>query len=68
MSRVEDLKEVISEWFTWTLPYVHERDIEIPLDVDVVISIVGTRRSGTTFLVYSLISKLIRFLPKSNIL
>lgn len=68
MSRVEDFKRVISEWFTRTLPNIHERDVEIPLDVDVVISIVGPRRSGKTFLVYSLISKLERFLPISNIL
>ncbi len=68
MSRVEDFKKVISEWFTRTLPNIHERDIEIPLDVDVVISIVGPMRSGKTFLIYSLISKLERFLPKSNIL
>lgn len=44
MSRVEDFRKVISEWFTRTLPDIHERDIDIPLDVDVVVSIVGPRR------------------------
>jgi predicted AAA+ superfamily ATPase len=68
VSRVEDFKKVISEWFTRALPNIHERDIYIPLDVDVVISIVGPRRSGKTFMVYSLISRLERFLPRGNIL
>ena len=68
MSRVEDFRKVISEWFTRTLPNIHERDIDIPLDVDVVVSIVGPRRSGKTFMVYSLISRLERFLPRGNVL
>ncbi len=68
MSRAEDFKNVISEIFTWTSSHIHERDIEIFMDVELVISIAGTRRSGETFLVYSFISKLIRFLPRSSIL
>ena len=68
MSLVEDFRKVIAEWFTRTLPEIHERDIDIPLDVDVVVSIVGPRRSGKTFMVYSIISKLRRFVPTSNVL
>ena len=68
MSRVEDFRKVISDWFTRTLPNIYERDIDIPLDVDVVVSIVGPRRSGKTFMVYSLISRLERFLPRGNVL
>lgn len=68
MSRAEDFKNVISEIFTWTLSHIHERDIKNSIDVELVISIAGTRRSGETFLVYSIISKLERFLPRSSIL
>ena len=68
VSRVEDFRKVISDWFTRTLPNIYERDIDIPLDVDVVVSIVGPRRSGKTFMVYSLISRLERFLPRGNVL
>ena len=68
MSRVEDFRKVISEWFARTLPDIHERDIDIPLDVDVVVSIVGPRRSGKTFMVYGIISRLVGLIPRSNVL
>ena len=51
VSRAEDFKNVISEIFTWTSSHIHVRDIEISIDVELVISIAGKRRSGRTSLV-----------------
>ncbi|MHB8361749.1 MAG: ATP-binding protein, partial [Thermoplasmataceae archaeon] len=50
------------------LPKTVERDISIPLDTSVIVSIVGPRRSGKTFLMYSVVRKLREEIPRNNIL
>jgi len=42
--------------------------MNIPLDLDLIISIVRPRRAGKTFLIYDLIRKLLKDIPKNNIL
>lgn len=68
MNRKEDFRQVISQWFLQDLPETIARDISIPLDADVIISIVGPRRSGKTFLMYDTIKKLRLNFPIENIL
>lgn len=68
MQRKDDFMQVISEWFLQDIPKTIERDISIPLDTEVIISIVGPRRSGKTFLMYTIIKKLREHVPKGNIL
>ena len=68
MHRKDDLRQVISEWFLQELPDTIERDISIPLDTSVIVSIIGPRRSGKTFVMYTIIKKLREHIPMSNIL
>lgn len=49
------LKAIIVDFVERDLPVVIERDIEIPLNSGKIISIVGARRTGKTFLLYGLI-------------
>ena len=58
----------MSEWQLFDPPETKPRDMNIPLDLDLIISIVGPRRAGKTFLMYDLIRKLIKDIPKNNIL
>ncbi|EQD45763.1 ATPase, partial [mine drainage metagenome] len=68
MTRKDDFRQVISEWFLQDLPEISDRDISIPLDSSVIISIIGPRRSGKTFLMYGAIKKLRETVPVGNIL
>ena len=64
----QNLIRVLSEWQLSDPPDTKPRDMNIPLNLDLIISIVGPRRAGKTFLMYDLIRKLIRDIPKNNIL
>ena len=68
MSRTEDFRIVISEWFLQELPVVFERDVSVPLDIKPIVSIVGPRRAGKTFVMYSLIRKLRERISPQNVL
>ncbi len=68
MNRKDDFRHVISEWFLSDLPETFDRDISIPMNVGVIVSIVGPRRSGKTFLMYGIIKRLRESIPIENIL
>ena len=68
MHRKDDLRQVISEWFLQELPDTIERDISIPLDTSIIVSIIGPRRAGKTFTMYTIIKKLREHIPMGNIL
>ncbi|MCP4148488.1 MAG: ATP-binding protein [bacterium] len=61
-------KSLILDFQDKDLSHVVPRDIRIPLDIDKTISLVGVRRSGKTFILYSLIHELKKTLDKRNIL
>jgi predicted AAA+ superfamily ATPase len=61
-------KSLILDFQEKDLSSVKERDIDIPIDLDKPISLVGVRRSGKTFILFSLIRKLIKSVDKRNIL
>jgi predicted AAA+ superfamily ATPase len=56
--KIELLKEIIKESQTKVLPSIIERNIHVPIDTNKIISLVGARRSGKTFVLYSIIQKL----------
>lgn len=62
------LRKVVSQWITQNIPYTIERNIPIPTDLGIIVSIIGPRRAGKTFLMYSAMKKLIQSVPRSNIL
>lgn len=53
------IKQVIMESQEFKFPKIVPREIEIPLSSKKIIALTGPRRSGKTFLLFSLISKLI---------
>ena len=64
----EIFKRLILDFQEKDLSHVVQRDIDIPLYLDKPISLVGVRRSGKTFVLFSLIRKLEEEVDKKNIL
>lgn len=52
------LKEIIADAIARPLDHIRSRAIDIPLDVDKIISLIGHRRSGKTSICYYLIKRL----------
>ncbi|MFA4646383.1 ATP-binding protein [Pyrococcus kukulkanii] len=59
MTIIEALEEVISEFHEFGIPEVKERELSLPLDVDVAVSVYGLRRTGKTYLLYLAMKRLI---------
>ncbi len=53
------LEEVIIEFHKLGLPEIKGREIELPLDLNKAITVIGLRRTGKTYLLYQTIEKLI---------
>ncbi len=68
MDRKNDLKLAISDWVNRKLPDVISREVDVPLNSEIIITMVGPRRSGKTYFMYSIIRKLGKNIPESNIL
>jgi len=67
----ETIKTTIREFQERRLPEIFPREVEIPLNSSKIVTITGPRRSGKTYLFYSLIKKLIEkvlFFSKSYML
>ena len=68
MIEKQNMIKVVSEWQLYTLPETIQRNISIPLNLDLIISIIGPRRAGKTFLMYDLIKRLLKDVPRCNII
>ena len=55
----EILKELIVEFHSRKLPKIIDRNAEIPLNTNKIISIIGVRRSGKTFILFQTIKRLV---------
>lgn len=60
MKKKELLKGIIKTFQTTQFPNVIERETSIPLDTGKIISVIGARRAGKTYLLYVTIKKLIK--------
>lgn len=58
--RVEDFKKVISEFLTSSLPEIKEREISLPIDSSLIISVTGGRRAGKTYVLFDTIRRIIK--------
>lgn len=67
MKKKELLKTIIREFQTRDLPDIIPRDIVIPVNSGKIISLVGPRRSGKTYLLYQLIKGVADSTSKENI-
>ncbi|MHA1691937.1 MAG: ATP-binding protein [Candidatus Heimdallarchaeaceae archaeon] len=54
----EVLKTIIKDFHERELPKLNSRDLELPLDTGKIVSIIGPRRAGKTYLVYQTIAEL----------
>ena len=59
MKKKDVLKSIIVEFHSWDLPAVIDREIELPLDSNKIISVVGSRRAGKTYLLFKTIKRLL---------
>lgn len=64
----QSLIKAVSEWQLYNIPDTIQRRITIPIDIDLIISIIGPRRAGKTFLMYDVIRRLLVDIPRRNIL
>ena len=64
----QSLIKAVSEWQLYNIPDTIQRRITIPIDIDLIISIIGPRRAGKTFLMYDVIRRLRVDYPRTNIL
>ncbi len=60
-------KRIIVDFQARKLEEVEERNILIPLDLRKVVSLIGVRRSGKTYVLYSLINRLRKKLDTQNV-
>ena len=54
------LKEIILENQNYDFPSAIERKVDIPTNLNVIISLIGARRSGKTYILYQKINKLLK--------
>ncbi len=64
----EIFKLLIKDFVEKDISHVKEREISIPLDVDRVVSLVGARRSGKTFILFILARRLRKQMPRENVI
>ncbi len=55
-----DMEEVIAEFHRFGIPSLKERSLELPLDLNKAITVVGVRRTGKTYLLYQAMRELMR--------
>ncbi len=65
---INNFKAIVAEWTLKDLKDVVERDVNIPIDTNKIVAIIGPRRAGKTFLMYHTIKRLLNKIPKQNIL
>jgi len=60
------LKRIIKDFHTSPFPQVHRRNLNVPLKLDKIISIIGPRRAGKTFYLFQLMIQLEEMGVKRN--
>ena len=68
MEKKEIIKSLIREFHHKPLPLYNQREIDIPLRVEKIVTLIGVRRSGKTFLLYQLIDRLLREIDKTDLI
>jgi len=68
MEKKEIIKSLIREFHHRLLPRYTPREIAIPLNVAKIVTLIGSRRSGKTFLLYQLIDQLLRETDKTGLI
>ena len=61
-------KNIIQDFHNRPLPLFKNRQIQIPLDTAKIITLIGSRRAGKTYLMYQIISQIMETHAKQNII
>ncbi|MEI7597481.1 MAG: ATP-binding protein [Bacteroidota bacterium] len=61
-------KNIIKDFIDKDLSFVKNRDYEIPINISKIVSIIGARRTGKTFILFSIIKKLRESVSKENLI
>jgi len=67
MKRKDIFKELIIEFQEKKLPKIIERDIAIPTNSGKIISIIGVRRGGKTYILFQTIKKILQIIPVEKV-
>lgn len=68
MTRKDILKTLLRDFHASSLPDLTTRDITVPLETGKIVTLIGSRRSGKTWLLYQLASQLYRYgVPKERV-
>ncbi|MBU4069651.1 MAG: ATP-binding protein [Nanoarchaeota archaeon] len=65
---IEVLKTIIKDFHKKGVPELFKREIKIPISTDKIITLVGSRRAGKTYMLYNLISDIIQKISIENII
>ncbi|MEA3444805.1 MAG: ATP-binding protein [Bacteroidota bacterium] len=69
MTLKDIIKEIITLFHNSPQPHVVERNLELPINLEKIISVIGVRRSGKTYILFDTINKLIsKGIAKKNII
>lgn len=69
METKEKLKKILVEWSEHKIPAIYRRDFDMSLlKGGEVLSIIGARRTGKTFLCYQIINELRKSVPHDNVI
>lgn len=67
MDKKPVFRKIISDFIAGALPETFGRDIDIPLDINKIISIIGPRRAGKTSFLYHIIGQLRQSVPADRL-
>jgi predicted AAA+ superfamily ATPase len=68
MKKKEIIKSLIREFHFRSLPPYKQRLISIPAQLEKIVTLIGARRSGKTFLLYQTIDNLLKEMDKTNLI
>ena len=68
MKRKELFKQLIIEFHQYGIPDFIERELKLPVNTGKIISVIGVRRSGKTYLLFQTIKKLLENVPIERII
>ena len=64
----ETFKKLIVNFHERIFPHIAEREYQIPTDTKKIVSLIGVRRSGKTYILFSIIEKLRKVIDPENII
>ncbi len=63
------IKQMIRQFQTWKMPEIIDREVDIPIESGKIITLVGVRRSGKSYMMFNIIKKLLaKSLDINNVL